>query len=195
MKRNHKGFSILEIMLFVLVLGVVIAVGIHELRSLENRRNNDYFNSLSAHTKTYYLKQAEAMGLEPTDKDLVKSCYRTEQGPFDNGHLWCGIRVAKMIKIEPDEAKLQDLVDKLKATVKSQGFDVAIHGSVKLGGNFQLDAGIGDGLSPKLCSVLVNYPSYSTYDKYSRYFKDESVLDYNLNCANRSSGIVPGFGR
>jgi type II secretory pathway pseudopilin PulG len=188
MPQNQNGFSILEIVFLIVVVAAIGVVGIHFNKVHQASNNTSYFNALSMRTKTYYDKQAGILGIKHSEDDLVKSCYRTEQGPFDKGNLWCGIKVTKKINIEPDQTKLKGLVDELETVLKTQGFSVAVHGTkANLLNGFSVDAGIGDGFDPKLCAVLADYSPNTAYSD------AKTSLKYSISCDNRASGLVPGF--
>jgi type II secretory pathway pseudopilin PulG len=156
MQRNQAGFSVLEVLFLVVILVVVGAVGVHFYKTHQTDSNSKYFNTLSVHTKTYYAKQAKALGVQNSDNDLVKKCYRSEQGPFDDGNLWCGISVTKKINVQPDHVKLQSLASAFESTLKSQVYNTAVYGSVRGSGGFSVSGNKRDD-GDAVCDTRIDY--------------------------------------
>lgn len=186
MQRNQNGFSILEILILAVTMSVIGVIGVHFYKTHQAASNSKYFNTLSLRTKTYYDKQAKALGVQSSNNDLLKRCYRTEQGPFDNGNLWCGISVTKKIKVQPDQVKLQGVISSFESTLKSQGYGTTIYGSADGDNGFSVNGNKRDD-GDATCNTRIDYSPNTAYPD------AKTTLELSLDCSNRSTGLVNGF--
>lgn len=172
---------------FLIVIGVIVGVlGLHFRNAHQADSNTKYFNALSVTTKAYYDKQAKALGAQSSDKDLLKRCYRTEQGPFDNGNLWCGISVTKKINVQPDQVKLQGLISAFESTLKSQGYGTSVYGSADRKNGFSVDGNKRE-TGDAVCNTRIDYSPNTAYSD------AKTTIGLSLDCSNRSTGLVDGF--
>lgn len=188
MTKDDRGFGIIELIILIVVLVLIGTVGIVAYKRLKDRKNTEYFNELSIRTNNYYKEQAGLLGLENSEDDIIRRCYRTEQGPFNNGRLWCGISVSKKLAVKPDQSSLQNMLQKIDLSLKAQGFQVSLSGSRdNLTSGFILDGQKDEGIKVNLCRARVEYgPLPGRGDR-------QDTLEYELSCDNRSTNIVPGF--
>lgn len=170
----------------VVVAGVLIVLTITH----KNRQNDQYFRALSEQAQKYYESQTSALGVRYSAANLKKTCYNTEQGPWDNGRLWCGISADEEISLEPEtypikyDEQLADIVRRARELVKSEGFDkVADPPSVMRNQAFSFRA--TKSIPP--CTMEIRYePDNSSTDRIGK-------VTYGLNCAARSTHIPKGF--
>ena len=186
MQRNQDGFSVLEVLFFVVIIVVVGIVGVHFYKNHQADSNGKYFKTLSLHTKTYYDKQAKTLGLQSSEDDLVKRCYRTGQEPFDKGKLWCGISATKKINVQPDQVVLQSVASAFESTLKSQGYNTGFYGSASSSRGFSVSGNKRDD-GDAVCNTRIEYSPNSTDPD------AKTKLELNLDCSHRSTGLVDGF--
>lgn len=93
MSEKHFGWQHKKIK--NLFLGVAVAtltiLGFVLLRTIEVRQDANKFAEADRVKQAVFEDLVEKMGETPThivEKDV---CYNTEQGPYDNGRLWCQV--------------------------------------------------------------------------------------------------------
>lgn len=188
MTKDDKGFGVIEVIILIVVLVLIGTVGIAAYKRLKDHKNTVYFNELSIRTKNYYKEQADLLGLENSEDDIIRRCYRAERGPFNNGRLWCGIFVSKNLVIKPDQSSLQNILERIELSLKTQGFQLRFKGSkYNLASGFILEGSKDEGVKVNLCTVWIEYgPLLGRDDR-------QDTMEYELHCANRSTNVVPGF--
>ena len=171
--------------IFIVALALLCTMGLVAYKRVGERKNTEYFNELSIRTDNYYKEHAGLLGLENSEDDITRRCYRTEQGPFNNGRLWCGISVTKKLVIKPDQGSLQTILERIEPLLKIQGFQVSLSGSrYNLTSGFILDGQKDEGIKVNLCRVRINYrPLSSRTDTFDS-------AGYELSCECNSDAAL-----
>jgi len=186
MRKNQDGFSVFEIAIGILIIGLLSFIGWQISISAQKKHNQEYFTKLTQTTQTYYKEQAGAMNIVPSNQDLTNTCYQTGQGPFDNGHLTCGIKVQKKIQVQPNSPFINILTANLVNVIKKEGFVVG--GITKVDSNgLSFTAGIYNKKAAP-CTINMNYSPNSAYAD------AKTSMEYELNCSSSASSIPSSFG-
>lgn len=188
MWRNKKGFTPLAAISGLLLFFLLLLIG-WQFNKINNdhqiKNNAAYLSKLAQTTLTLYQAQAKVLGIKPDNQDLSKTCYQTEQDDFNNGQLHCGIRVNKKFQVQPDNAYIDNLLDKLVTVIKNEGF--VIIDNIKANPNGAvIGAGIYNGTGPP-CTLHVDYSPTTTYPD------AKTSMGYELDCSSGALSVPAGF--
>jgi hypothetical protein len=163
----------------------------------------------SAHDESYFIQldeqlQALADEVRKTfeDKieiDQVNNCYNTEQGPFDDGKLWCFVSQAYYVEIENKAEALPvsiELVTHLENMFLQAGFSGTLGRPympptsevILMGDGRKMRKG---GMFGMVCNFALWYPSSGYPGNYlpKRPVSDKEV-QLSLSCGDRSAKKV-----
>jgi hypothetical protein len=108
---KRKPFLSRKMLITLIVLGALVLIGVWFLIYTKSI-NDDKQRFVNANElKNLLLNELIARMGTPIKKDEINKCYNSEQGPWDDGSLWCG---AAAVAYYANEVEENVVLDKFK---------------------------------------------------------------------------------
>src|SRR5687767_8467584 len=108
MKKTDKSSKLKQLFFNRKIVGcaVVLAVLLVALlifRGVSHYNDRIWFSSVEKKQSLVSSRLIEYLGTNVSSSKKENICFRTEQGPYDNGRLWCQVTTIIGLKLDVDQ--------------------------------------------------------------------------------------------
>lgn len=109
-----------------ITMAAILILGFLLLRTIEIRQDANRFAEADRIKQAVFDDLIKAIGITPIQIEEKNVCYNSEQGPYDDGRLWCQVASAAYFA---DLTPQEDIVERFKAAVTGRSYNLLTNGS------------------------------------------------------------------
>lgn len=193
-KLNQSGIASVFISLAITIAAIGI-IGVVAKGRISNSNDRKYFINLTSNLDNISKNIANSSS-RSVKVEKVNNCYRTEQGPFDNGNPWCFVNQVYYVSVK-DSTDALEAAKQLTGNLEREFNSIGFHGDS--GEPYRGYDGVALILKPSrqmrdnkgVCNFSLYYPTYEHVPYYlPPHYKSDKEIQYYFSCGARTSAKV-----